>query len=229
MSALPIRPIRIVGDMGIRGFWWQYRALSSLAARGEIDFVHVTIPACFSAPLGRLVYRRFGIPYGIDYQDPWVHEWPGVRKVLTKAWASFQLSKFLEPWSVRDAALITGVAQSHFAGMLERNPIVATRAVTSAMPIGGSARDFENIAATPRRPFLFDPADGAVHFIYAGTFWPAAVRVFEAFLRGLAHLHAVSPAIAQRLRIHFVGTGRIPDSDQDIRSCPLHGGLVSTS
>src|SRR5688572_4906042 len=43
-GALPTRPVRLVGDIGVRGFWWHYRALRKLAETREIDFVHITIP-----------------------------------------------------------------------------------------------------------------------------------------------------------------------------------------
>ena len=67
------RPIRLVGDIGVRAFWGCYRALAALAAAREIDFVLVTIPSNFLAPVGRLIRRRYGVPYGIDYQDPWLN------------------------------------------------------------------------------------------------------------------------------------------------------------
>src|SRR5436305_15253655 len=86
--ALPTRPVRLVGDIGVRGFWWHYRALRKLAVAREIDFVHITIPSNFSGPLGRLLFRSHGIPYGIDYIDPWVHRWPGVEIPFSRAWAS---------------------------------------------------------------------------------------------------------------------------------------------
>ena len=201
----------MVGDIGIRGFWWHYRALCDLIRRSEIDFVLVTIPSFFSAPLGRLVHRRFGIPYGIDYQDPWVQRWPSVKRVFSRAWGAHQLSLALEPWAVRDAALITGIAPGYFAGMLERNPAVATGAVMASMPMGGSTQDFDFVRANPRPTFLFDRDDGCFHLIYAGALLPAGVSVVRAFLQGVARLMADSPAIAQRLRLHFVGTGRSPD------------------
>src|SRR4030095_16021240 len=40
---LSTRPIRLVGDIGVRALWGCYRVLGGLAARGEIDFVLVTI------------------------------------------------------------------------------------------------------------------------------------------------------------------------------------------
>ena len=47
------RPVRIVGDVGIRSFRGCYRVLSDLARRREIDFVLVTIPSNWLAPVGR--------------------------------------------------------------------------------------------------------------------------------------------------------------------------------
>src|SRR3981189_3071881 len=142
--ALPTRPIRLVGDLGIRALWWHYRALSDLAARREIDFLLITVASHYSSVLGRMIHRRFGVPYGIDYQDPWISDSPRPRPVFSKAWAVEKLARLLEPWAVRDAALIAGVAPGYFAGVLKRNPALAARAVTTAaMPIGGSEMDFE--------------------------------------------------------------------------------------
>ena len=61
------RPIRLVGDVGVRAFWGCYRTLARLAKR-EIDFVLVT-SSNFLAPVGRLVTAAT-VPFGIDYQDP---------------------------------------------------------------------------------------------------------------------------------------------------------------
>src|SRR5436305_10393412 len=99
------RPVRIVGGIGGRAFWGCYKVLASLAAHRQLDFVLVTIPSNFLAPVGRLVHRRYGVPFGIDYQDPWLNRWSGVDRPFTRAWGSRRLAKLLEPWAVRDAAL----------------------------------------------------------------------------------------------------------------------------
>lgn len=219
--ALGVRPVRLIGDIGLRAFLWHYRALAELARKKEIDFVHITIPSAYSAPLGRLIFRRFGIPYGIDYIDPWVHRWPGVEKTFSRAWGSYWLSRWLEPWAVRDAALITGVAPGYFAGMLERNPNVARRAETASMPYGGSERDFEVVRSSTRPTFLFDPADGCFHLIYAGALLPAGIIVVERFLSALVQLKEAAPAVGSRLRVHFVGTGRSPNDKQGHQVLPI--------
>jgi hypothetical protein len=208
---LPTRPVRLVGDVGVRAFWGCYRVLSDLAARREIDFVLVTIPSNFLAPVGRLIHRRYGLPFGIDYQDPWINRWPGIEVPLSRAWGSYRLASMLEPWAVQGASLITGMAPGYVAGMLERNPEVAEKAVVAYMPMGSAPEDYSLVRRLDRPPFLFQPGDGRFHMIYAGALLPAGITVLESFLAGLAALKAQSPDVAARLRVHFVGTGTSPD------------------
>jgi len=224
----PTRPVRLVGDVGVRAFWGCYRALAQLAARKEIDFVLVTIPSNFLGPVGRLVHLRHGLPFGIDYQDPWVNAWPGVEKPFTRAWGSYRLARMLEPWSVRDAALITAMAPGYIAGMLERNPDVARKAVISSMPMGAAPEDFDLVRTLHRPPFLFRRDDGRFHMIYAGALLPAGVVVLDAFLAGLKALREAAPDVAARLRVHFVGTGTSPDDPQGYRVKPRaeRGGVA---
>jgi hypothetical protein len=217
---LSTRPVRLVGDVGVRAFRGCYSVLAGLAARREIDFILVTIPSNFLAPVGRLVHMRYGLPFGIDYQDPWVNRWPGIDKPFTRAWASYRLANLLEPWAVRGAALITGMAPGYVAGMLERNPDVAQQAVISYMPMGSAVEDFDLVRDLHREPFLFDPKDGRYHLIYAGALLPAGVVVLDAFLAGLGALRKAAPEEAARLRVHFVGTGASPDDPNGHRVLP---------
>lgn len=206
--ALPTRPIRLVGDLGIRALWWHYHALKDVVSRGNMDFLLITVASHYEAVLGRMIHRRFGIPYGIDYQDPWISDTPRPKRAFSKAWLNDKLAHALEPWAVRDAALITGVAPGYYAGVLARNPGIADKVVTAAMPIGGSAKDFEAVRALSPKPFLFEPGDGLFHLIYAGALLPAGIAIVDAFFLGMARLRSIAPATAARLRVHFVGTGR---------------------
>ncbi|MEI6200360.1 MAG: hypothetical protein WCP68_00235 [Enhydrobacter sp.] len=219
-STISTRPIRLVGDVGVRAFHGCYKALAGLAARREIDFVLVTIPSNFLAPLGRLIHMRYGLPFGIDYQDPWVNRWPGVDRPFSRAWVSYRLATLLEPWAVKGAALITGMAPGYVAGMLERNPAIAREAVVAYMPMGSASEDFELVGALHRPPFLFRPDDGLFHMIYAGALLPAGIVVLDAFLDGLRALQRTAPQAASRLRVHFVGTGTSPDDPEGYRVMP---------
>ncbi|GEP56553.1 glycosyltransferase family 4 protein [Reyranella soli] len=205
------RPVRLVGDIGVRAFRGCFRVLAELAARREIDFVLITIPSNFLAPVGRLIHRRYGLPFGIDYQDPWINRWPGIDVPFSRAWGSYRLASMLEPWAVQGASLITGMAPGYVAGMLERNPKVAENAVVACMPMGIAPEDYSLVSELDRPPFLFQPGDGHFHMIYAGALLPAGIVVLDSFLAGIGTLKARAPEVAARLKVHFVGTGSSPD------------------
>lgn len=209
--ALPTRPVRLVGDIGIRASVPLYRALARLARTRSVDFVHITIPSSFCSLLGRPLYRRYGVPYGIDYIDPWVQPLPPGTRRFGKTWLAHRLPEVLEPWAVRDARLITGISELYFEDMLDRNPALRGRVVTAAMPYGGSDKDFEAVRAAPRPTFVFDASDGCFHMLYAGALLPRALPVLERLFGALRHLTLTEPALMDRFRLHFVGTGLARD------------------
>src|SRR5262249_5551012 len=133
--ALPIGPVRIIGDIGLRTFYWHFKVLNELVRHNEIDFVQITIPSNYLAVLGELLYRRHKFPFGIDYQDPWVNEPSCTERPFSKAWLSQKIARRLEPWALKHAALITGVAPSYYEGVFERNPDLRGRCVATAAPI----------------------------------------------------------------------------------------------
>jgi hypothetical protein len=209
-AAFLTKPFRLIGDVGVRGLLFHYRALAQLAKQGRMDFLHVTVPSHYSALLGRMVHDAHGVPYGIDYIDPWVHDWPGTDVRFSKAWASSKLGTTLEPWAIKDASLITGVAPLYYEDVLKRNPHLRAQAVTAAMPYGGSESDFDTLRATPRDPYLFDKNDGRFHMIYAGAMLPRAYGVLERLFQAMAILRTREPELAKKLHITFVGTGKSP-------------------
>src|SRR5262245_861992 len=212
--AAPTRPLRLVGDIGIRALPWSLAALHRLRRERRVDFVLITVPSFYSATLGELLHRREPLPFGIDYIDPWVHSWPEAEVKYSKAWMSLQLARRLEPWATRNAALITGVGRDYFEGVLERNPNLCSNCVTEAMPYGFSELDFAAPAVISRGPTEFDPADGSVHLVYAGALLPRAHGVLELLLQAIICLKARGGMAARRLRLHFIGTGKAP-ADKD--------------
>jgi hypothetical protein len=139
--ALPIGPVRMIGDIGLRAFYWHFRALDRLVSLKEIDFIHITIPSNYLAMLGELLYRRHKFPFGIDYQDPWVEnpgENPGIERLFSRAWLSQKVAQVLEPSALKHATLITGVAPLYYKGVFDRNPDLRDRCVAATAPIGTS-------------------------------------------------------------------------------------------
>lgn len=218
--ALPTRPVRIIGDIGARALFWHYRALVELARAGQVDFIHVTIPSGYSALLGRLVLEKTGIPYGIDYIDPWVYSTRGSDQLFSKAWASVRLAQLLEPWAVKKAALITGINRLYFEGVIQRNPHLRGQAVFAEMPYGGSEKDHEYVRLNRGRAALFESHTGKFNLIYAGAMLPNAYTVLDRFMEGIVLLKSRRPDFGRDFHLHFVGTGKSPNDPQGFNILP---------
>jgi hypothetical protein len=121
VSAFKVGEPRLVGDIGLRAYFQLKRRALELIRAEKIDFVYIPIPSFYMALLGPYLFKRTGIPYGIDYIDPWVHEFPGSNKLFSRHWFSTQLAKLLEPIAVKHAALITGVSEGYYKPVLDRN------------------------------------------------------------------------------------------------------------
>ncbi|MFC1680384.1 hypothetical protein ACFL1S_01120 [Pseudomonadota bacterium] len=210
-GAISTKSIRLVGDIGVRSLWCHYRALAKLAAYNKIDFVLITIPSHYSAMLGRMIWRRYSIPYGIDYIDPWVHKWPGVEKILSKAWVSYQLGLILEPWSVKDCSLITGVADGYYEGVLSRNPGLVGKVKTASMPYGISIRDIELAKSKQNKAYLFSDYRDKFNIIYTGAMLPHGYGVLGKFFEAIKLLHDKNSSELSDVHIHFIGTGKKTD------------------
>lgn len=219
-GALPTRPLRLVGDIGLRSLWSQYRELGRIIEHYRPDLLYITIPSNFSALLGPLVRKRYGLPYAIDYQDPWVHRWPGTDVPLTKAWASYNLSRLLEPVVLRNASFITSVAPGYYESILERYGWM-DEGKCHPIPLGVDEHDFAFLEENPRKPFLFDPDDGNVHFVYTGAMLPRAYSTLDALFKALHTLRRVDAGLLKKLRIHFIGTGKDPSDPGGYNIAPL--------
>lgn len=217
VRALPTKPVRIVGDIGIRGFGALCRRSLELIDELAVDFLYIPIPSFYAAPLGRILHSLRGVPYGIDYIDPWVHAWAPEWPRFTKHWMSWKLGALLEPMAVRSASLITGVAPGYYQGVLERNPHLATSAVTAAMPYGGEESDHEAVNRSGLKPYLFDPNDGRRHLVYAGAMLPRAYDPLERVF----HAIAANRDRFENVTIHFIGTGKSPDDAEGYNVRPL--------
>lgn len=221
VRALPTKPIRLIGDIGVRGFWPMLRRILNIIDRDGADFLYITVPSFFAAPLGRLAYALRGIPYGIDYSDPWVHTWAGSDRPLTKAWFSRQLGNLLEPVSVRHASLITGVSERTYRDVLVRHPHLVEQAVRETMPYGGEAGDHAAARASGGSPYLF-PREGKFRVIYAGTMWENGKETLERMFRAMS----ANREVFEDVQFVFIGTGTSPNDPQpQVRPLAAQFGL----
>ncbi|SOD18614.1 hypothetical protein [Pedobacter xixiisoli] len=207
VNAISNKKIKIINEIGIRAFYQLYKRVLKIVRNEKIDFIYIPIPTFYTALIGRLIYRKTKIRYGIDYIDPWVYKLPQSTSFLGKYWLSMQINKILEPISIKHASLITGVAPGYYEDVLIRNPKLKDHVVTTAMPYGGEKRD--NLIATELKlnTYIFKKVSGKLDFVYAGAMLPKAFETLNEILKSIKK----NKDLFTNIRFHFIGTGTSPD------------------
>ena len=230
--AWPVRWTRLcgIGDLGLRAFRNLYNASYRLLATEHFDALFVTLLPGYPALLGRLLKARFGLPFVLDYQDPWVGAWGqtvgGGRNGEPDLKSRFarKLGCWLEPHAVRAADALTAVSEGTLEGILERN-LQAKNIPRVAIPLGGESADFDYLRTKAPRNQYFDPHDGNVHFCYVGTLLPLGFETLRGLMRAVVMIRKRHPELYRRLRLHFFGTSNQRNSRAPQRVLPVAKAL----
>lgn len=208
---------RLIGDIGLRGFFQMYKKAKQLIRAEKFHFLYIPIPSFYGALLGRWLHMSTGIEYGIDYIDPWVHYFAGSNKILSRHWFSTKVAKVLEPIAIKKAALITGVAAGYYKGVQERNPELAKKAVFVAMPYGGEKLDHEKVETMNIATYLFKKKPNKIQLVYGGAMLPKAFGPLEKVLLAISS----NPVLFKDIELHFIGTGTSPNNPNGFNIKPL--------
>lgn len=194
---------RIIGDIGLRAFPFLKKRAFQLINERKIDFIWIPIPSFYTAILGRQLHDKTGIPYGIDYIDPWV------RNITNQNDMRARLSQFvarvLEPYAVKKAALISGVSTPYYQPVLDRN--FKTEPVHVGMPYGFDPNDHNIELSNLKLPW--DNQPNCKPWIYAGAFLPNSHLFLQSFFESIAAL-IKEGKWDDDIRLYFVGTGHYP-------------------
>lgn len=207
VNALRVTKPRLIGDIGLRAFFQLYKRAKQIIQNEKIDFLYITIPSFYCALLGRWLHQTTSIKYGIDYIDPWVHIFPGSKKILSRHWFSTRIARFLEPIAVKKASLITGVAALYYHDVAKRNILLEHTCEFVAIPFGSEASDHAAIKEMNLQPYLFKSKPNKIQLVYAGAMLPKAYRPLEEICKVIVkNIDEFS-----QVEFHFIGSGKTPD------------------
>jgi len=217
VKALKITKPRLIGDVGLRGLIQMYKRAYEIIKNEKIDFILITIPSFYLALLGRRLHDATGINYGIDYQDPWIYKLPVSNKIFSRHWIASKFSRILEPYAVKKARLITGVATSYFQGVVKRNPYLNQTALFKALPFGTDLDDHTKIKDIDIKGYCFKENSKAIKLVYAGTLLPKAYEPLEMVFKSLQeHKNEL-----EEVEIYFIGSGRHPNDLEGFNVKPM--------
>jgi hypothetical protein len=197
-----------IGDLGLRSLWHNWGALSALVKRRKVDVLLITVPPFYPMLLGRLANMRFGLPYIIDFQDPYVTDYyktvaPEQRPPKWRL--ARAIAGLIEPLSIRRAAHLVSVDSAYLRSMPERYAWISPTDITG-IQLGVEPDDFDYLRAHPRSNSIFRRDDGLRHISYVGRGGPDMLPALRVLFRSVRHLADIEPELMRPVRFHFVGT-----------------------
>lgn len=209
--ALPARMTRRFGfgDLGLRSLPGLRRTAWRLQRAHRFDALFITIYPTYPAVLGPMFKRRFGVPFILDYQDPWVSAWGKdvgggeAGAADTKSRSTRALAERLEPHVLQATDAVTAVSARTYEDAFARTGV--TPRVAAEIPIGWDAIDVDAVAHRETAPRLI-PNDGRINICYTGTILPLGIATLRTVLGGARALIERDPQLADRVQFYFFGT-----------------------
>ena len=200
-----------VGSLEARSYRQLARAGDRLLQETPFDLVFFSTTAMALTALGPRWRRRFGVPYVVDFQDPWRSDYyraegsPSPPGGVLKYEAIQLMARVLEPHVLKGAAAALSVSPAYPRMLADRYPWLSQDRFR-VLPFGAPVSDFETLRASPVANPVFDPDDGREHWAYVGRAGGDMEPALDALFRALAQARASDPDRFDNLRLHFVGT-----------------------
>ncbi len=239
--------LRVVRTAALSAKWTRWFGVGSLAYRagrylrrsgGELlrgehfDMVFFSTTVFPTMALGPQWKSQFGVPYVLDFQDPWLSDYyeehpqqrpPGGKlKYRFSRWRA----KRLEPPAVRGAAHIVSVSAAYPKMFRSRYPELPGERFTT-LPFGAAESDFTFLQSNKVCQAVFNPHDGKRHWVYVGRGGADMALALTAFFQALNHAISAKPALRDKLQVHFIGTAYAPQGrgEKTVEPLAVKAGL----
>ncbi|HET7536196.1 MAG TPA: glycosyltransferase [Candidatus Didemnitutus sp.] len=234
LPAVPVHRVRALprtlgrllglGSLGLRAHRALDREGDRLLREKRFDLVFFTTTQFVVMTLGARWQREHGVPYVVDWQDPWVTDYydrpgapppPGGWKYR---FAARQARKHEGP-CLRDAAGLVSTSPEYVEQLKGRYAWFASKPA-QVIPFGADPVDFA-VARDARVPSAFERRDGTRHLVYVGAVGPIMRPALELLFAGLNEHLRSDPAARSQIRLHFVGTSYAPAGQATPSVLPL--------
>lgn len=215
--ALPVKQTRRfgLGSLGLRSYPYLLRAGDRLLSQNKFDLVYFSTTIFNSMALGYRWYCRFGVPYVLDFQDPWLGDYykqpgspvpPGGR--LKYKFSQLQ-AKLLEPRAMKKVNHIISVSPAYPNSLQKRYPYLQKEQFT-VLPFGASEPDFELLPSLNIQQKIFDSNDGKRHWVYVGRGGDDMALALRILFLGIQSQRQQNPEAWRSIQLHFIGTSYAP-------------------
>ncbi len=223
-------PRQYTGWVGLGNVGW--RCLPYFQHQGDrllqtrpFDLVFFSTTIFPVMTLGKRWQQRFGLPYVLDFQDPWRSDYhrrnlessqlqeptpppPGGR---FKYGVTQFLARLCEPQALQTVNHVISVSPTYPEVLQQRYPWLRSEQFT-VLPFGAPEHDFAQLPQLQIRQSIFDPQDGKRHWVYVGRGGADMATALRILFAGLQQARQQAPDRWQQVHLHFVGTSYAPDA-----------------
>lgn len=207
-----------LGNLGLRCLPFFQRMGDRLLAQKAFDAVFFSTTIFPVMTLGARWQRKFGIPYVLDFQDPWLGGFYQSRQGKSQSGAPAvppggrfkyavdkAMAQFLEPRAMQGVSHVISVSPDYPELLQQRYPHLSPTQF-SVLPFGAPEDDFAQLPNLAIPQSIFDPTDGNRHWVYVGRGGPDMATALRALFYALRQVGEQQPEVLRSLRLHFVGT-----------------------
>ena len=195
-----------------------YRAVGALRHAGnallsnrKFELVYFSTTVFSVHVLGPYWKSKFGIPFVMDFQDPWVSDYYKKHKEIHPPGGRIKYS--LSQWLARkqerrvlnDCAGITAVS-TKYPNQLYKRYSSLKKLPALVLPFPGSRRDMERIKQQPVIDTGISFSSNYINWLYIGRGGQDMKRAVSALFLALENWRRIDPVIAGKVRLYFIGT-----------------------
>lgn len=224
VRALPLRGWGLNG-LAQRAVVPLYRKGSKLLSQGRFDLVFFSTTEALLHVLGPLWKRRFGVPFCMDYQDPWVNDYylenprvipPGGR---VKYGLSDRLHRAGERYVAPRCSGFLAVSNGYLDSLTSRYGQAVARQPRLVQPFPGEPAELEDLRAMVPKERSRPDTPRVIRYIgRGGPDMETAVRAFFMAWRELIDRGEIAP---NALRLEAIGTAYYADREPSLTMAPL--------
>lgn len=200
-------------SVGLRSFFHLARLGSRIIREEKPAVVFFSTTMFPVMVLGRYWKWRHGVPYVLDYQDPWRQERSRDDRsppLPPKQRLSLAMAAILEPLALRGVGHVVSVSPQYPVTLAGRYPWLRPEDF-SVLPFGAAEGDFALLTTLDARQTVFSRDDGKRHWVYVGRGGADMAFAARAFFLALRDARKAAPSRYGDLAVHFIGTDYAPE------------------
>ncbi len=204
-----------LNNVGLRSFFHLASLGNKIIETENPDLVFFSTTMFPVMSLGRYWHFRYGIPYVVDFQDPWLSDYyihssssqiPGGQ---LKYNLLQRLAKNLESFTLRRVSHVISVSPEYPKTLIKRYSWLREKQFT-VLPFGAPEKDFQLLPYLNIQQTIFNPTDGKRHWVYVGRAGNDMALALRALFFGIQTERQRNPQLWQEVKLHFVGTSYAP-------------------